>query len=280
MAIAGDLHGAWTDKDNSLLKELNPDAILFVGDLGEGDIRVIKCINKLTIPTAVILGNHDRGNDSYGDQLRNYLSLLGDKDCSWRLRKWTLPPLSVVGARPCSSGGGYYLSSEVKGLFGPVTLEESINRIVSAAGQASKKWPLVLLAHSGPTGLGSDASSPCGRDWKLPEVDWGDKDLDIAIDRIRKQRKIDLVVFGHMHHKLKRGKGFRKTFYQDHFGTVFLNAAIVPRKIVNETGDVLRHFSWVKFSNGQLIQASHRWFRADGSIANEEILFENIKSNI
>ncbi len=275
LAIAGDLHGAWTDQDNSLLKDLKPDAILFVGDLGDGDLRVIKRINKLTIPTAVILGNHDRGSDSYGEQLKKQLSLLGEKDCSWRLREWNSPPLSVVGGRPCSSGGGYFLTSEVRGVFGPVTLEESINRIVIAANQAPKKLPLILLAHSGPTGLGSEASSLCGRDWKKPQIDWGDKDLDIAIDQIRKKRKIDLVVFGHMHHKLKRVMGFRDTFYKDRFGTVFLNAAFVPRRLVDESGDILCHFSWVEFSNGELTHASHRWFRSDCSIAHQTILFKS-----
>ena len=65
----------------------------------------------------------------------------------------------------------------------------------------------MILAHAGPTGLGSDVESPCGRDWKVPNVDWGDKDLELAIDKIRKKRIPDLVVFGHMHHELKSGRG-------------------------------------------------------------------------
>ena len=61
IAIAGDLHGAWDERDHELLMHIKPDAILFVGDLLDGDLRVIKSIRRISIPCAVILGNHDRG---------------------------------------------------------------------------------------------------------------------------------------------------------------------------------------------------------------------------
>ncbi len=270
LAIAGDLHGDWSEEDKELLKGLNPDAVLFVGDLSEGDLRLTKLINNLDIPTAVILGNHDRGLDQNGENLSKQLSLLGEKDCSWRLRKWNNPLISVVGGRPCSPGGGYFLSTQVKAVFGPVSLEESVNRIVQSSISAPKTLPLVLLAHSGPTGLGSEASSICGRDWKLPQCDWGDKDLELAIDQIRRVRGIDLVVFGHMHHQLKRGMGNRTTFLKDRHGTIFLNAACVPRKGKDQFGEKLSHFSWIEFTNGKITHASHRWYRSDSSIAYQE----------
>jgi len=65
----------------------------------------------------------------------------------------------------------------------------------------------VLLAHCGPSGLGSEAGDPCGRDWKKPACDWGDQDLALAIRQIRRSRPLPLVAFGHMHHALKRGQG-------------------------------------------------------------------------
>ncbi len=277
LAIAGDLHGFWNLEDNDLLRELNPDAILFVGDLGEGDFRLIKLINQLTIPTAVILGNHDRGGDVTGEVLRNQLSLLGERDCSWRLRNWDSPNISVIGARPCSSGGGYFLAPAVQAVFGPVTIDQSIDRIVKASQKASESLPLVLLAHAGPTGLGSDARSLCGRDWKKPYIDWGDKDLEISITKIQKQRHLDLVVFGHMHHKLKQGMGYRDTFVSDNFGTAYLNTASVPRRGITDSGEVLSHFSWVEFLNGKLHHISHRWYRTDATIAYKETLFDGIQ---
>ena len=247
---------------------------MFVGDLSDGDLRIAKAISKISIPTAVMLGNHDRGNDGCGDVLKAQLDLLGEKVCSWDLSKWKLDSLSVVGARPCSGGGGFFLTPEVKAVFGQVELNVSVNRIVSAARSAPGSIPLLILAHSGPVGLGSEASSPCGRDWKLPSMDWGDKDLGLALDQIRKFRIPELVVFGHTHHQLRiGGNRTRKTFARDIWGTSYLNAACVPRRGLDSTGQNLCHFSWVEFTKASLSHVSHRWFRKDASIAYEEILF-------
>ena len=272
IAIAGDLHGCWSNEDHELLKKLNPDGILFVGDLAEGNPGIVKAINNIEIPTAVILGNHDRGRDQTGECLKVQLKILGEKDCSWRLCKWDLPEISVVGARPCSSGGGFFLSTEMQAVFGPVTLQESTERIVLAAKEAPIGSPLVILAHSGPTGLGSEASSLCGRDWKQPAVDWGDKDLALAIDQIRKERVPELVVFGHTHHQLRKNQGTRRTFYKDLWGTAYLNAACVPRRGTNSIGETLCHLSWVEFKGGKLMNASHRWYLPNSSLAYEEKL--------
>ena len=77
-----------------------------------------------------------------------------------------------------------------------------------------------------------------------------------------------------MHHKLKKGKGNRKTFFIDKIrNTAYLNAACVPRKIMDEDGEKLTHFSWVEFSDGKLIHVSHRWYRNNSSVAYEELLF-------
>ena len=272
IAIVGDLHGSWSIGDHELLQALSPDAVLFVGDLGDGDLRIVKSIKKLSIPTAVILGNHDRAKDRTGELLRVQLNLFGDLHCGWTMRKWRNPNVGVVGARPCSSGGGFHLSPEVLGVFGPITLKESVRRIVEAAEEVPPTTPLVILAHVGPTGLGSQVDSICGRDWKPPSMDWGDKDLEIALDQIRKRRIPDLVVFGHMHHELKSGSRNRHTFLKDRWGTVYLNAACVPRKFKELNGDMLTHLSWVEFVDDQLVYVSHRWFKSDYSLAYEKVL--------
>ena len=273
LAIAGDLHGDWGDRDAELIERLQPDALLFVGDLSDGDLRMVKSITQLTLPVAVLLGNHDRGRDKSGVLLQQQMSMLGERHCPWRLRGWSQPELAVVGARPCSAGGGFHLSQAVQAVFGPITETQSADWIVDAASHAPDHWPLVVLAHSGPTGLGSAANSPCGRDWKQPHIDWGDRDLALALDRMQKIRPADLVVFGHMHHQLKGQRGARITFHRDRRGTCFVNAACVPRVGLDESGMPLHHLTWVEFSGTEPTLVSHRWYRPGGQLSYEQTLY-------
>ncbi len=274
LAVVGDLHGSWVDQDHELLMKLQPDGVLFVGDLSDGDVKLIKSISKIDLPTAVILGNHDRGLDRKGDILRTQLNLLGSKHCGWSQRNWDKPPIEIVGARPCSSGGPFRLSQSVEAVYGHVSFENSVDKIVDAASKASSNKPLLILAHSGPSGLGSEPESICGRDWKLPAIDWGDKDLEIAINTIQCNRKIDIVVFGHMHHSLRRNNGVRNTFCFDKKGTAYLNSACVPRRGLDSRGNLLCHFSWIEFAKSTLQFVSHRWYLPDASIGYEEVLFD------
>ena len=245
-----------------------------MGDLSDGDLRLTRRLRDLPFPLAMILGNHDRGRDHSGGVLRQQLTLVQNVDCGWRRLPLDPLPLSVVGGRPCSSGGGFHLSKAVRAVYGPVTLEESAERIVAAAAAVPADQPLVLMAHCGPSGLGSDPASPCGRDWKTPAVDWGDQDLALALDRIARTRVPDLVIFGHMHHQLKRGSGLRTSLLRNRRGTAFVNAACVPRSGVNDQGETLLHWSWAEFSGPRLTALSHRWYRADGTLAYQERLPE------
>ena len=280
LAIAGDLHGDWCDADAALLEHLAPDAVLFVGDLSDGDLRLTKAITRLPHPVAVILGNHDRGKDPTGGIFQRQIDLLGDLHCGWRKRQWPSPHLGVVGCRPGSAGGGFHLSKAVQAVVGPITVEQSAARIVEASAAVPDDWPLVLLAHSGPTGLGSDAADPCGRDWKQPACDWGDADLALALTQMAQQRRPQLVVFGHMHHRLKGRQGERRTYVRDRHGTVFLNAACVPRRGLDSEGRTLCHWSWVEFDQGELVHVSHRWYLPDGSVAYAETLLDSVPAAI
>lgn len=280
LAIAGDLHGDWSDADVALLERLAPDAVLFVGDLSDGDLRLTKSITRLPYPVAVILGNHDRGRDPTGQVFQQQIDLLGERHCAWRLRRWDTPQLGVVGCRPGSAGGGFHLSRAVQAVVGPITVEQSAARIVEACAAVPDDWPLVLLAHSGPTGLGSEASDPCGRDWKPPACDWGDADLALALRQLSPRRPPQLVVFGHMHHRLKGRQGERRTFVRDRLGTVYLNAACVPRRGLDSAGRSLCHWSWAEFVKGDLVHVSHRWFLPDASVAYAETLLDVIPSGV
>ena len=272
IAIAGDLHGQWDSTDEELLQRLAPDALLVVGDLSDGQHRIPARLAALDLPVACILGNHDTGRDPSGRTLRRQLDALGDRHCGWALRELVPPGLAVVGGRPASAGGGFQLNRGATAVFGPVTLEDSVQRISAAALAADPALPLVLLAHSGPSGLGSGPADPCGRDWKPPACDWGDQDLAQAIDRIRRQRPLPLVVFGHMHHRLKRGAGERSTFCVDRAGTAYLNSACVPRHGVDGRGRALRHFSWAEFRGCELQEVSHRWYSPAGELLYRQTL--------
>jgi uncharacterized protein (TIGR04168 family) len=274
IAIAGDLHGQWDGHDEALLASLQPDALLVVGDLSDGQARIPQRLAGLNLPLACILGNHDAGRDASGRTLRRQLAWLGEHHCGWALRQLTPPGLAVVGARPGTAGGGFHLSAGVQAVYGQPSLEESARRIEAAAVAADPGLPLVLLAHCGPAGLGSEPADPCGRDWKKPACDWGDQDLSMAIAAIQRRRSLPLVVFGHMHHQLKRGQGARRSFQRDRAGTAYLNTACVPRHGADQQGRQLHHFSWVELEHGKLRLASHRWYGLDGRLFYEETLWQ------
>ena len=247
--------------------------VLFVGDISDGNIKIVKKINLLSIPTYVILGNHDRGKDKSGETLLKQIRLLKDKYCAWDLRIFK-NNINILGGRPCSSGGGYYLSKEVLGVYGPITEEDSVKKILSSSEKARKDLPLIIISHSGPSGLGSEPNSICGRDWKKPSSDWGDRDLSTAITKIQKERFVDLVIFGHMHNQLNRDLGSREMFITDKKGTSYLNAAIVPRYKRNLNGEIAINFTWVEFNNKKLSLVSQRWYSNDGNLEKENILYE------
>ena len=250
---------------------IKPDIVLFVGDISDGSIKIIKKINLLNIPTFVILGNHDRGKDSSGETLLKQIRVLQDKYCAWDLKIFK-NQLNILSARPCSSGGGYYLSKEVKAVYGPISEQESVKKIVKCSEKIIKDLPLILMSHAGPSGLGSEPTSICGKDWKEPPCDWGDRDLAVAISEIQKKRKIDIVIFGHMHNRLKRNQGLRKMFKIDKEGTAYLNSAVVPRYKKNSKGELFVNFSWVEFLENKLSHISQRWYSESGELCEEEIL--------
>ncbi|SBO42127.1 TIGR04168 family protein [Cyanobium sp. NIES-981] len=277
LAVVGDPHGAWDGSDHRLLELIRPDAVLVVGDLSDGTPQVPALLRQLPLPVACILGNHDAGRDASGRTLQRQLATLGPLHCGWALRQLRPPGLAVVGARPGTAGGGFHLSKAVLAAFGPLTLQESADRITAAALAADPELPLVLLAHSGPAGLGSSAADPCGRDWKSPACDWGDQDLALAIRQIRQRRPVPLVVFGHMHHALRRGQGDRRSVAVDRRGTLYLNAAFVPRHGRDLAGQELRHFAWVELDTtpaAPVLRASHRWYGLDGRLHYEEVVHQ------
>ena len=111
------------------------------------------------------------------------------------------------------------------------------------------------------------------RDWKRPACDWGDQDLELAIERIRRHRPVPLVVFGHMHHSLRRQQGERRTLVRDRHGTLHLNAACVPRLGLDDQGRSLRHLSWITWGERGPEHLAHRWYGEGGELHYEQTLW-------
>ncbi|WP_421657780.1 metallophosphoesterase family protein [Leptothermofonsia sp. ETS-13] len=59
IAIVGDVHNQWDADDEIALKYLGVDLVLLVGDFGNEAIEVVQQIAALSLPKAVVLGNHD-----------------------------------------------------------------------------------------------------------------------------------------------------------------------------------------------------------------------------
>jgi uncharacterized protein (TIGR04168 family) len=101
----------------------------------------------------------------------------------------------------------------------------------------------------------------------------GEEKDPAVIEQIRKQRPLPLVVFGHMHHTLRRQRGERRSFLRDRHGTAYLNSACVPRHGRDQDGRMLRHFSWVVLAPDGLRRVSHRWYGCGGELHYEQLLW-------
>ena len=113
IAIVGDCHGLWSEADVGILSIIKPDIVLFVGDISDGSVKIIKKINLINIPTFVMLGNHDRGKDSTGETLSKQIRVLGEKYCAWDLKVFN-NQINLLSARPCSSVSYTHLTLPTK----------------------------------------------------------------------------------------------------------------------------------------------------------------------
>ncbi|MEC4817719.1 MAG: TIGR04168 family protein [Scytonema sp. PMC 1069.18] len=288
IAVVGDIHDQWEEEDGIALKHLGVDLVLFVGDFGNESVEVVKAIAALDIPKAAVTGNHDawytatdwgRKKCPYDrnkeDWVQQQLDLLGEAHVGYRKLDFPELSLTVVGGRPFSWGGLEWRYADFyQQRYNVTSFEDSTSRIVTATKSAAYQT-VIFLGHNGPTGLGERPEDPCGKDWHPIGGDFGDPDLAEAIAQtINAGKTIPLVTFGHMHHSLRHTKKvLRKRIFISPEGTVYLNAASVPR-IVEDDSDKQRNFSIVLLEDGVVSQVSLIWISKDFSIAREEILYE------
>lgn len=271
LAIVGDVHLAFGPKDLVALDGGGYDAVLFVGDLAgyshRGAIKVAKYIASLKTETLVLPGNHDcmtaqqmfaemmgheatisllsGGEEARVAELSSALSSSSGRASLTGYRVHRLGGLSIVAARPHSFGGpSFAFKPYLSRAFGVANLDASGARLCDLVDETTTE-AIVFLAHNGPTGLGSARDAIWGCDFKRQGGDFGDADLRDAIDHARARgKKVLAVVAGHMHRQL-RGSGpprERTAFVRDEHGTLFINAARVPRVFKDpQTNTELRH---------------------------------------
>lgn len=292
IAVIGDVHDQWEAADALALQTLGVDLALFVGDFGNESVDLVQEIAQLSLPIAVSLGNHDAWytatpwgqqkapyDRSKEDRVQAQLDSLGPAHVGYGHRDFAQLNLGVVGGRPFSWGGADWKNPDFfQQRFGVGSMAESAARIV-AAGRACRQNHLILLAHNGPFGLGDAPEAPCGRDWQPIGGDHGDPDLQQAITELKAAGKhIPLVAFGHMHHNLRHTRQVQRQALQVHEGTVYLNAACVPR-IKACPGGHQRNFSLVTLQAGSVSHVELVWLGPDLERLSNQVLYTSLQAD-
>ncbi|MCP4867865.1 MAG: hypothetical protein GY898_04015 [Proteobacteria bacterium] len=262
LAIVGDVHLRWGPEDVRFFDSSEYDRVLFVGDLGgyrhSQTVALCRSIATMTKTSLVVPGNHDgpslgalAGEVAGKPRLVRALSrgqsqrmeaiahALGPVEVGGYSRHRIADGLDLIVGRPHSMGGPTMAFAPfLAKRFGVRSMEDSAQRLRGLVDDSDADR-LLFLAHNGPTGLGDRRGDPWGCDFRDEEGDQGDPDLREALDHAREQGKQVLaVIAGHMHHGL-RGGGLR-TWQETHDGTLYVNAARVPR-VFAQAGRTLRH---------------------------------------
>jgi uncharacterized protein (TIGR04168 family) len=271
LTIVGDVHRCWRRGDVDFLERSRPDLTMFVGDLGDEDVAMVREIAALKVPKAVILGNHDAWQ-SFSDKgvtksLRESVATLGDDHIAYKVREVPSAGISIVGARPFSWGGQSLRSPEVyKDLYGLHTHRQSAALIVEAAKRAQHR-DLLVLAHNGPLGLSRESHDIWGKDFGKPGGDWGDRDLALALTRIAEMgMRVQMVVAGHMHHRLVFPRGSERARYVRAGDTLFLNPAIVPRFRAAHDGVEEAFYLRTWWQAGRCVDIEEIWVDPRGAV--------------
>ncbi|KAG6770201.1 hypothetical protein POTOM_025876 [Populus tomentosa] len=306
-------------------------------DFGNENVELVQSIADLNLPKVVILGNHDSWKTQHfsgkrKDGVQRQLECLGEEHVAYKRLDFPTLKLSVVGGRPFSCGGEQIFRRSLLSarycvdfftriysivphssitpyplpllsallIYGIQDMDGSADRIYNAALGTPEDHMVILLAHNGPTGLGSNLNDICGKDWVFGGGDHGDPDLAQAISHLKETTTISipLVVFGHMHKELAYGNGLRKMIVVGADKTIYLNGAIVPRvrRLVAEQGTgntnfmnnetsvfspgsrgTMRAFTLVEILEGRVDKIAETWVSViedETAIEEEHVLFQ------
>ena len=271
LLVVGDVHRHWRDEDRSFIEQGDQDLALFVGDLGDEDVNLVKDVAAINAPKAVILGNHDAWQSFSRRRPTRRLTLsleaLGADHLAYSVRELPRGGVSIVGARPFSWGGESLRSPEVyQQLYGVGDMKKSADRIFEAARRAQHR-DLVILAHNGPAGLSIDPGDIYGKDFgREAGGDWGDPDLEEAIDLITERGwRVPCVIAGHMHERLMTPRGANRSRFVRRGRTLYVNPAVVPR-LRQSNGSCLAHYLRMGFSDGNVERVEEIWVDVHGEV--------------
>jgi uncharacterized protein (TIGR04168 family) len=298
IAIVGDVHNQWDERDQQAVINLGADLVLFVGDFGNEAIEVVQRIAQLPIPMAAVCGNHDAWfsmtpwglekcpyDRTQEDRVQAQLDALGVAHVGYGKLDFPAWNVSVVGARPFSWGGStWWKTAFYRDRWGVDSFADSTERIMDVV-RSTQCDTLIFIGHNGPFGLGAEPEDPCGKDWQPIGGDHGDPDFAEVLSKTAQlDKQIALVTFGHMHHTLRHTKSRkRRSLHLSHSPlshsplsqpTVYLNAARVPRVQILENDQSRHHFAWVTLVEGIVDRASQAWVTPSGQILEEEILYQ------
>jgi uncharacterized protein (TIGR04168 family) len=279
IALVGDVHDQWSPIEADLLRGLGVDLVLFVGDFGNEAVVLVEQIAQLDLPKAIMLGNHDAWFSAthFGKQhcpydrktedwVQRQMDAVGKDFVGYGAKDFPELGVTVVGARPFSWGGPEWKNkSFYKDRFGLKGFDESADRIMEAVAGAGTNH-LIFIGHNGPAGLGGEAESPCGKDWGGSPEDYGDPDFALVLQRCQDLGKsVSLVGFGHMHHALRHRKDVQRQSIAVQNGTVHVNAAAVPRRVL--VGDETRfNYSIVTLTDGVVTEVALTWVSDGGEV--------------
>lgn len=271
LLVVGDVHNHWRVADREFIEHSSCDLAVFVGDLGDEDAAMAQAIAEIDAPKVIMLGNHDAWQ-SFSlkrptPKLRAVIEKVGAHHFGYGLRECYAGGCSLIGARPFSWGGKSLRSVELyRELYGIASPEESAARIVETARRAEHR-DLILIAHNGPKGLSLDPGDIWGKDFGQPGGDWGDEDLRLAIEQIEGSGlRVRAVIAGHMHDRLTQPRGSVRTRFVRRNGTLFINAAVVPRVRRGDDGTDWGHFVSVRVVAGDVVEVRELWVDTHGVV--------------
>jgi uncharacterized protein (TIGR04168 family) len=262
VAIIGDVHGFWTQEDTSYFNSSDYDCILFVGDLKGRTSSSLKNIfpflQKIKKEVFFSYGNWDTSNivQVLGEVLQSSLLIqLGSYRHKNRIDNFnknlenfhlgmyqlqSFNDLDLIIGRPFSFGNQIAFVPTLKKIFQISNLEDSFLLYKKLIDQTSKQ-KLGFLTHNGPTGLGSNRDDIYGCDFKKEGGDWGDSDLEKAIEYAKSiGKKVIFAVSGHMHHTNNKS-AFKRKWNTTKDGTLYINSAYVPRIKKTKTHNLHHH---------------------------------------